>query len=79
MSLDSAGCLGKIGYATRAEAAHVHRKLLAKRSVRGRMTPYHCGRCGLFHLGREPTVEKSERNSRENVERITRWSALVRR
>lgn len=55
---DTAGCFGKLGYSTRAEAWKVRRHLLERRGyvkpVKGEvqhMQIYHCG-CGRFHIGR---------------------------
>lgn len=57
---NTAGCLGKIGYPTRAEADTVKRALRAKpKYIRigpdrpAALSTYHCAKCGHFHLGRE--------------------------
>lgn len=57
---DTAGCLGKLSYPTRADADRAKRHLHEKRGYLkpgpGRADPalhtYHC-RCGAFHLGRD--------------------------
>ena len=52
--MNTVGCLGKIGYETRADGdkakAHIHQK---RDYVNGDpLACYHCAKCGKFHLGR---------------------------
>lgn len=49
------GCLGKIGYPTRAEADQAKSRLRQKADYRadGGMAAYKCVRCPMFHLGRD--------------------------
>jgi hypothetical protein len=86
------GCLGKIGYPTRAEADRSKGRILGKaeylRNGDGRtavgLEVYHCRKCGRFHLGRNkrkgapPTrrVPDHERGSLKN--RFARWLELTR-
>lgn len=48
--MSTAGCFGKLGYLTRADAVDARKRLIAKRKVG--LKVYACA-CGRFHLGRD--------------------------
>jgi hypothetical protein len=86
------GCLGKIGYPTRAEANDAKKRLFAKAGYVKRgagraavgFQVYHCAKCDRFHLGRNKRVgvigsrrvPDHEHNSHKS--RFARWQALTR-
>ncbi|RAK51604.1 hypothetical protein [Phenylobacterium soli] len=56
----TAGCLGKIGYQTRAEADAAKRRVIERRGESNRLNTYLCAVCGHFHLGRNPKDRTKE-------------------
>jgi hypothetical protein len=80
----SAGCLGKIGYPTRADAAEARSRLIA-RGQEG-LKIYHCRKCGRHHLGRwrrdGKNMGKTHRKTADHEAgsfkaRLARWKELT--
>lgn len=81
------GCLGKIGYGTRAEADDAKRRLFKRRDcVRGGkghtatgLQTYHCAKCGRFHLGRNKLVGvKADRRKGIWLKEVRRYRELTK-
>lgn len=74
---DTAGCLGKIAYASRAAAAKAQRSLIRKPGWGTVVHAYHCDRCGAFHLGRDKRTGRRERIAEDPTIRLARYLELT--
>lgn len=82
--MDSAGCFGKLPYATMAQAKDAMRALRSKPSFHNgsKMDVYGCARCGQFHIGRDSrsgpsSVKRSKHGEREIMSKLARYYQLV--
>jgi len=80
-AMSGAGCLGKIGYANKAEANKALARINARRKdTRHELQSYGCAKCGLWHLGRARTTQRVKAKHPDHPEsyqsRKARWLAL---
>jgi hypothetical protein len=74
----SAGCFGKIGYPSRAEAEQVRRCVRERRNDGVTLSAYHCDKCGKFHIGRGRTISNKGKRGGDVVRaKLARWLQLT--
>lgn len=82
--MNTAGCLGKIGYDSRSDARKARTRIEAKPGyVRGDpLQAYHCA-CGRFHLGRDkraglpPSNRTADHHAGSFKSKFARWKELT--
>ena len=84
MTRDTAGCVGKLAYATRSAADRVKANLMGKKNYKsgGGLHAYCCPLCSKFHLGRDrragptPTAQ-TERRKQDGTSKLHRYLELT--